>query len=102
MERGYVLRSYYNEVKMKHKMYISSLEEENERLKTEIIKLHSQIDFINTLPQEQLNDLIALSLELENIKKQYENAIAAAKEAKRSYESAVKDIRKMKINVKIR
>lgn len=87
---------------MKHKMYISSLEEENEKLKTENTELRSQVEFISTLPQEQLNDLITLSLELENIKKQYENAIAAAKEAKRSYESAVKDIRKMKINVKIR
>ena len=42
--------------------YISSLEEENEKLKTENAELRSQVDFISTLPQEQLNDLVTLSL----------------------------------------
>lgn len=76
--------------------YISSLEEENEKLKTENAELRSQVDFINTLPQEQLNDLVTLSLELENTKGQYENAIKAARIAKEKYEEAMKDIVELK------
>ena len=76
--------------------YISSLEEENEKLKTENAELRSQVDFIRTLPQEQLNDLVTLSLELEGTKCQYENAIKAANVAKEKYEEAMKDIIELK------
>ena len=76
--------------------YISSLEEENEKLKTENAELRSQVDFISTLPQEQLNDLVTLSLELESTKGQYENAIKAANVAKEKYEEAMKDIIELK------
>ena len=76
--------------------YISSLEEENEKLKTENAELRSQVDFISTLPQEQLNDLVTLSLELEGTKGQYENAIKAANVAKEKYEEAMKDIIELK------
>ena len=67
-------------------------QDENEKLRNENVELRSQIDFINTLPQEQLNDLVTLSLELEGTKGQYENAIKAANVAKEKYEEAMKDI----------
>lgn len=76
--------------------YISSLEEENEKLKTENAELRSQVDFISILPQEQLNDLVTLSLELEGIKGQYENAIKAAHVAKEKYEDALSDVKELK------
>ena len=76
--------------------YISSLEEENEKLKTENAELRSQVDFISTLPQEQLNDLVTLSLELEGTKGQDENAIKAAHVAKEKYEEEMKDIIELK------
>ena len=80
----------------KYAKYISSLEEENEKLKTENAELRSQVDFISTLPQEQLNDLVTLSLELEGTKGQYENAIKAAHVAKEKYEEAMKGIVELK------
>ena len=80
----------------KYAKYISSLEDENEKLRNENVELRSQIDFINTLPQEQLNDLVTLSLELEGTKSQYENAIKAACVAKEKYEEALKGIVELK------
>lgn len=72
------------------------MEDENEKLRNENAELRSQVDFISTLPQEQLNDLVTLSLELEGTKGQYENAIKAAHFAKEKYEEAMKDIIELK------
>lgn len=80
----------------KYAKYISSLEDENEKLRNENAELRSQVEFISTLSQEQLNDLITLSLELENTKEQYENAIKAARIAKEKYEEGLKEIVELK------
>ena len=72
----------------KFEKYITSLEEENEILKAENAELHSQVDFINTLPEDRLDNLVLLAKEMEEIKQMYLNSINEANEAKKHYEEA--------------
>ena len=72
----------------KFEKYITSLEEENEKLKAENEELHSQVDFIQTLPEDRLDNLVLLAKEMEEIKQMYLTSINEANEAKKRYEEA--------------
>ena len=76
--------------------YITSLEEENDKLKAENEELRSQVEFIHNLPKDRLDDLISLSKELERIKDKYLSAIESAHEAKSDYEDALSDVKELK------
>ena len=76
--------------------YITSLEEENDKLKAENEELRSQVEFIHNLPKDRLDDLISLSKELERIKDKYLSAIESAYEAKSDYEDALSEVKELK------
>ena len=76
--------------------YITSLEEENDKLKAENEELRSQVEFIHNLPKDRLDDLISLSKELERIKDKYLSAIESAHEAKSDYEYALSEVKELK------
>ena len=76
--------------------YITSLEEENDKLKAENEELRSQVEFIHNLPKDRLDDLISLSKELERIKDKYLSAIESAHEAKSDYENALSEVKELK------
>ena len=76
--------------------YITSLEEENDKLKAENEELRSQVEFIHNLPKDRLDDLISLSKELEQIKDKYLSAIESAHEAKSDYEYALSEVKELK------
>ena len=76
--------------------YITSLEEENDKLKAENEELRSQVEFIHNLPKDRLDDLISLSKELERIKDKYLSAIESAHEAKSDYEDALSEVKELK------
>ena len=76
--------------------YITSLEEENDKLKAENEELRSQVEFIHNLPNDRLDDLISLSKELERIKDKYLSAIESAHEAKSDYEDALGEVKELK------
>lgn len=79
-----------------YEYYITSLEEENDKLKAENEELRSQVEFIHNLPKDRLDDLISLSKELERIKDKYLSAIESAHEAKSDYEDALSDVKELK------
>ena len=76
--------------------YITSLEEENDKLKAENEELRSQVEFIHNLPKDRLDGLINLSKELERIKDKYLSAIESAHEAKSDYEDALSEVKELK------
>ena len=76
--------------------YITSLEEENDKLKAENEELRSQVEFIHNIPKDRLDDLISLSKELERIKDKYLSAIESAHEAKSDYEDALSEVKELK------
>ena len=76
--------------------YITSLEEENDKLKAENEELRSQVEFIHNLPKDRLDELISLSKELERIKDKYLSAIESAHEAKSDYEDALSEVKELK------
>ena len=79
-----------------YEYYITSLEEENDKLKAENEELRSQVEFIHNLPKDRLDDLISLSKELERIKDKYLSAIESAHEAKSDYEDALSEVKELK------
>lgn len=79
-----------------YEYYITSLEEENDKLKAENEELRSQVEFIHNLPKDRLDDLISLSKELERIKDKYLSAIESAHEAKSDYENALSEVKELK------
>ena len=81
---------------IKYAYYITSLEEENDKLKAENEELRSQVEFIHNLPKDRLDDLISLSKELEQIKDKYLSAIESAHEAKSDYEDALSEVKELK------
>ena len=81
---------------IKYAYYITSLEEENDKLKAENEELRSQVEFIHNLPKDRLDGLINLSKELERIKDKYLSAIESAHEAKSDYEDALSEIKELK------
>ena len=81
---------------IKYAYYITSLEEENDKLKAENEELRSQVEFIHNLPKDRLDGLINLSKELERIKDKYLSAIESAHEAKSDYEYALSEVKELK------
>ena len=79
--------------KDKYAIYIEALEDENAELK-------KKIKLINSIPDQKYETLDQLISELEETKMLYEDAIAAAKEAKESYENIIKGIREINKNKK--
>lgn len=79
--------------KDKYAIYIEALEDENAELK-------KKLKLIDSIPDQKLETLEKLIDELEETKTLYEDAIAAAKEAKESYESIIKGIREINKNKK--
>ena len=76
--------------------YITSLEEENDKLKAENEELRYQVEFIHNLPKDRLDDLISMYKELERIKDKYLSAIESAHEAKSDYEDALSEVKELK------
>ena len=81
---------------IKYAYYITSLEEENDKLKAENEELRSQVEFIHNLPKDRLDGLINLSKELERIKDKYLSAIESAHKAKSDYEDALSEVKELK------
>ena len=79
-----------------YEKYMTSLEEENKRLKLENEKIRFQVDFIQNIPENRLDDLTNLISEFEGIKERYNSAIGAANEARDGYKEAAQELEDLK------